>query len=43
MNACNSIRGPHELAAAKAVTALLQETYGLQVQIIRYEPDSIDL
>ena len=37
------IREPHELAAAKAKTALLQAASGLNIQIIQYAPDSPDL
>jgi catechol 2,3-dioxygenase-like lactoylglutathione lyase family enzyme len=40
---CISIRGPHDLAASKAVTALLQEPSGSQIQIIKYRQDSPDL
>ena len=40
---CESIRGPHELKAARAETALVQDASKLQVQIIRYEADSPDL
>jgi catechol 2,3-dioxygenase-like lactoylglutathione lyase family enzyme len=40
---CTGIRGPHELAAAKAVTALVEDPAGLQVQVIKYAPDSPDL
>jgi catechol 2,3-dioxygenase-like lactoylglutathione lyase family enzyme len=40
---CVSIRPPHELAAAKAVTALVQDPSGLQIQVIQYDPDSPDL
>jgi catechol 2,3-dioxygenase-like lactoylglutathione lyase family enzyme len=40
---CTGIRGPHELAAAKAVTALVEDPSGLQVQVIKYAPDSPDL
>ncbi len=43
MNGCKSIRGPHELAAAKAVTALVEDPSGLQIQIIKYQKDSPDL
>lgn len=38
-----SVRGPHELAAAKAETALLEDASSLGIQIIRYQPDSPDL
>ncbi len=38
-----SIRGPHALAAAKATTALLEDSSGLQIQLIQYAPDSPDL
>ncbi len=38
-----SIRGPHELGAAKAVTAVLEEPSGMQIQIIKYQADSPDL
>ena len=37
------VRGPHELAAAKAETALLEDGTSLGIQIIRYQPDSPDL
>ena len=40
---CESIRGPHELKAARAESALVQDASKLQVQIIRYEADSPDL
>lgn len=40
---CTSVRGPHELKAARAETALVQDSGNLEVQIIRYEPDSPDL
>lgn len=38
-----SIRGPHHLDAAKADTALLKDASGMEIQIVRYEPDSPDL
>ena len=38
-----SIRGPHELPAARAMTALLEDPFRLQVQIVTYAPDSPDL
>ncbi len=38
-----SIRGPHHLDAAKADTALLKDPSGMEIQIVRYEPDSPDL
>lgn len=34
---------PHDLSAAKARTALMQDQTGLQIQIIEYAPDSPDL
>lgn len=37
------IRPPHELDAARAITALVEDPVGGQVQIIAYEPDSPDL
>jgi len=40
---CESVRGPHELAAAKATTALVQDPARLQIQLISYAPDSPDL
>jgi catechol 2,3-dioxygenase-like lactoylglutathione lyase family enzyme len=40
---CSSIRGPHPIAAAKAQTALVKDEAGLQIQVIKYEPDSPDL
>jgi catechol 2,3-dioxygenase-like lactoylglutathione lyase family enzyme len=40
---CTGIRGPHELSSAKAVTALVEDKSGLQVQVIKYAPDSPDL
>lgn len=40
---CESIRGPHELKAARAETAIVQDASKLQVQIIKYQPDSPDL
>jgi catechol 2,3-dioxygenase-like lactoylglutathione lyase family enzyme len=39
----NSIRGPHALTAAKAETALLEDPAAMQVQLIKYQPDSPDL
>ena len=39
----NSVRGPHHLDAAKADTALLRDASGMEVQIVRYDPDSPDL
>jgi hypothetical protein len=38
-----SVREPHDLAAAKARTALLQHSSGMHIQIIHYAPDSPDL
>jgi catechol 2,3-dioxygenase-like lactoylglutathione lyase family enzyme len=38
-----SVREPHDLAAAKARTALLQHPSGMNIQIIQYAPDSPDL
>ncbi len=40
---CESVRGPHELTAAKATTALVQDPARLQIQLISYAPDSPDL
>jgi catechol 2,3-dioxygenase-like lactoylglutathione lyase family enzyme len=40
---CTGLRGPHEIAAAKAVTALVEDPSGTQVQVIKYAPDSPDL
>ena len=40
---CASIRGPHEIGAAKAVTALVEDPSGTQIQVIKYAPDSPDL
>lgn len=40
---CTGVRGPHELGAAKAVTALVEDPSGLQIQVIKYAPDSPDL
>jgi catechol 2,3-dioxygenase-like lactoylglutathione lyase family enzyme len=40
---CTSIRPPHPIAAAKADSALVEDATGLQVQIIKYAPDSPDL
>jgi len=40
---CVSVRGAHELKAARAETALLEDAGQLQVQIIDYQPDSPDL
>ena len=40
---CTSIRPPHGLAAAKATTALVQDRSSLQIQLIKYDPDSPDL
>jgi catechol 2,3-dioxygenase-like lactoylglutathione lyase family enzyme len=38
-----SKRPPHDLTAAKARTALLEDSSGLSIQIIAYAPDSPDL
>jgi catechol 2,3-dioxygenase-like lactoylglutathione lyase family enzyme len=38
-----AVRAPHDLAAAKARTALLQHPSGLNIQIIQYAADSPDL
>jgi catechol 2,3-dioxygenase-like lactoylglutathione lyase family enzyme len=40
---CTTIRGPHEIGAAKAMTALVEDPSGLQIQVITYAPDSPDL
>ena len=40
---CKTIRGPHEIGAAKAVTALVEDPSGTQIQVIKYAPDSPDL
>ena len=40
---CTTIRGPHEIGAAKAVTALVEDPSGTQIQVIKYAPDSPDL
>jgi catechol 2,3-dioxygenase-like lactoylglutathione lyase family enzyme len=40
---CTTIRGPHEIGAARAVTALVEDPSGLQIQVIKYAPDSPDL
>ena len=40
---CTTIRGPHEIGAAKAMTALVEDPSGLQIQVIKYAPDSPDL
>jgi catechol 2,3-dioxygenase-like lactoylglutathione lyase family enzyme len=40
---CESIRAPHELTAARAESALVQDPSKLRVQIIKYENDSPDL
>ena len=40
---CSGIRGPHQIAAAKAQTALVEDKAGLQIQVIKYAPDSPDL
>jgi catechol 2,3-dioxygenase-like lactoylglutathione lyase family enzyme len=40
---CEGIRGPHELEAARAETAIVRDSSRLQVQIIKYQPDSPDL
>jgi len=42
-NGCEGIRGPHELKAARAETAIVCDASKLEVQIIKYEPDSPDL
>lgn len=36
-------RPPHDLTAAKARTALLEDSTGLSIQIIAYAPDSPDI
>ncbi|MFO7320502.1 MAG: VOC family protein [Chloroflexota bacterium] len=38
-----SKRPPHDLPAAKARTALLEDSTGLNIQIIAYAPDSPDI
>lgn len=38
-----AIRPPHQLEAARAETALLSHSSGLQVQVIKYAADSPDL
>lgn len=38
-----TLREPHDLSAAKARTALLQDQTGLKIQIIEYAADSPDL
>ena len=40
---CEAIRGPHELKASRSETALVQDRTKLQVQIVKYQPDSPDL
>lgn len=40
---CTTIRGPHEIGAAKATTALVEDPSGLQIQVIKYAPDSPDI
>jgi catechol 2,3-dioxygenase-like lactoylglutathione lyase family enzyme len=40
---CTTIRGPHEIGAAKAMTALVEDPSGTQIQVIKYAPDSPDL
>ncbi len=40
---CTPIRPPHPLAAAKAETALVEDAAKLQIQVIKYDPDSPDL
>jgi methylmalonyl-CoA/ethylmalonyl-CoA epimerase len=42
-NGCSSIREPHELSAAKATTALVEDPSRLQIQLIKYAPDSPDI
>jgi catechol 2,3-dioxygenase-like lactoylglutathione lyase family enzyme len=37
------IRGPHVLEAARAETAIIRDSSRLQIQLIKYEPDSPDL
>ena len=37
-----TVSPPHQLKAARAYTALLEDPTGLKVQIIRYDPDSPD-
>ncbi len=40
---CTTIRGPHEIGAAKAFTALVEDPSGTQIQVVTYAPDSPDL
>ena len=40
---CSTIRGPHELSAARATTALVEDPSRLQIQVIKYAPDSPDI
>lgn len=37
------VRGPNELTAAKARSALLRDAAGLHLQVVSYQPDSVDL
>ncbi|MFN8524157.1 MAG: VOC family protein [Chloroflexota bacterium] len=40
---CQTIRGPHDLKAARARTAIVNDPTNLQIQVVKYEPDSPDV
>lgn len=40
---CASVRGPHDLKAARAETALVEDPGRIALQVIKYQPDSPDL
>ena len=40
---CTGLRGPNPIPPAKAMSALVEDPSGIQVQVIKYEPDSPDL
>lgn len=40
---CTAIRGPHELKASMSETALVEDPGKVQVQVIKYRPESPDL
>ena len=40
---CTGLRGPAPIPPAKAMSALVEDPTGVQIQVIKYEPDSPDL
>lgn len=40
---CKGLRSPSPIAAAKAMSALVEDPSGMQVQVIKYAPDSPDI